>query len=416
MAFTPEKSTAVIFKSLEFKALSEKAKTDKLLRKTSEIQLENTSYKSPKTSIAYNDVAGARESLFSENEEFSYKNDQLISSEIVSTREKSNASSTVLVQNSAQTFKNGMYYGFALMVILLNLVCYFLFDEKIFLHYFLALTGIGCTFLLNDGLIMTIGADNAATFITIQSGFLLITVGFAAWFASKYLSLSEFYPKLRWTTMALLGTVSVIIAMAWVTESIVLASIANSLSLGIMVSYFVAGVLLFSKKNYAKFYVIASAIPLLFAVDFFVLKNFGFEFLGTQPVHLKAAVLVEMLVLTYAIMYRMKAIKEESMLRQTELRIFLKRQEVMNRKNAAKLMEDVYLENLIMHYDLDGLEIKLLQYISEGKDNSKIARKLKTTEHDIEELTKELYTKLEISEHIQEDYRMVDTQPDYIYN
>ena len=69
-----------------------------------------------------------------------------------------------------------------------------------------------------------------------------------------------------------------------------------------------------------------------------------------------------------------------------------------------------------MHYDLDGLEIKLLQYISEGKENSKIARKLKTNEHEVEELTKELYKKLEISEQIQQDYRLVDSQPDYIYN
>ena len=98
------------------------------------------------------------------------------------------------------------------------------------------------------------------------------------------------------------------------------------------------------------------------------------------------------------------------------MRIYLKRQEVLNRGNAVTLMQDVYLENLIMQYDLDGFEIKLLQYISEGKENAKIARKLKTTEHEIEELTKELYNKLEISEHIQEDYRIVDTQPDYIYN
>ena len=79
-------------------------------------------------------------------------------------------------------------------------------------------------------------------------------------------------------------------------------------------------------------------------------------------------------------------------------------------------MEDMYLENLIMHYDLDGLEIKLLQYISEGKENEKIARKLKMSEEDIDDLTKDLYQKLEISEHIQEDYRIVESQPDYIYN
>ena len=99
------------------------------------------------------------------------------------------------------------------------------------------------------------------------------------------------------------------------------------------------------------------------------------------------------------------------------MRIFLRQQEALSsRQKTEKLIEDVYLENLIMHYDLDGLEIKLLQYISEGKDNTKIARKLKTTEADVEELTKELYHKLEISEHIKEDFRMVESQPDYIYN
>ena len=98
------------------------------------------------------------------------------------------------------------------------------------------------------------------------------------------------------------------------------------------------------------------------------------------------------------------------------MRIFLKRQEVMNRTNTEKLMQDMYLENLIMQYDLDGLEIKLLQYISEGKDNVKIARKLKTTEIEIEMLTKELYDKLAIGEQVEEDIRMVETQPDYIYN
>ncbi len=98
------------------------------------------------------------------------------------------------------------------------------------------------------------------------------------------------------------------------------------------------------------------------------------------------------------------------------MRIFLKRQEVLNRTNTQKLMQDMYLENLIMQYDLDGLEIKLLQYISEGKDNAKIARKLKTTEIEIELFTKELYNKLEIGDHIKEDYRMVESQADYIYN
>ena len=88
----------------------------------------------------------------------------------------------------------------------------------------------------------------------------------------------------------------------------------------------------------------------------------------------------------------------------------------MNRENVKQMVQEVYLENLIMQYDLDGLEIKLLQYISEGKDNVKIARKLKISEKEVEELTNDLYSKLEIREQIKEDHRMLETQPDYIYN
>jgi DNA-binding NarL/FixJ family response regulator len=58
----------------------------------------------------------------------------------------------------------------------------------------------------------------------------------------------------------------------------------------------------------------------------------------------------------------------------------------------------------------------LLQYISEGKTNQTIARKLKTTVEDIEDLTKDLYQKLEIGEQIQKDVDWSAQQPDYLYN
>jgi DNA-binding CsgD family transcriptional regulator len=416
MAFSENYTATNSSKSIDFKAVSLKLKDDKPIKPLSKIISEDTSYKSPKTSIAYFNVAGAQNAQNLHYEEFSYSNDELISSGSATISQKKEATHITATESLGASFGNGLYYGFALMVILLNLVCYFLFDEKVFLHYFLALTGIITTFFFVDGLFSLVGLEGLQSMVAIQSIFLLATASLSAWFATKYLNLHEFFPKLRWVSTSLLGATIIVVALAVVTKSELFATLANTMSMGIVVTYFMAGVFLFSKKNYAKFYVIATAIPVLFAIDFFVLKNFGFNFLATEAGHLKAATLVEMLVVTYAIMYRMRALKEENQLRQTELRIFLKRQEVMNRKNAAKLMEDVYLENLIMHYDLDGLEIKLLQYISEGKENSKIARKLKTTESEIEELTTELYHKLEISEHIQEDYRMVDNQPDYIYN
>ncbi len=328
------------------------------------------------------------------------------------------SAATPIVHTASQSsiFQQGLFYGFAFMVVLLNFVCFFLFEEKIFLYFSVTLAGITALSFFSDGLPELIGFEATQYQSAIVATLFLGMTAVSAFFASKFLTLSEFMPKVKWISVFALSVNTIIVFSAWLSETDLLSIIANSVSLSVLCLYFVAGTLLFSKKNYAKFYVIAHAVPLLFIADYFVISALGIDFLATEAFHVKGALVVEMLIMTYAIMYRMKTIKEENELRQTEMRIFLKRQEMMNRRNVEKLMEDVYLENLIMHYDLDGLEIKLLQYISEGKDNAKIARKLKTTESDIEELTKELYQKLEIGEHIQQDYRMVEEQPDYIYN
>ncbi len=314
-------------------------------------------------------------------------------------------------------FRQGMYYGFAIMLVLLNLVCFFLFEEKTFLYYSFALASMSLLLFYSDGLFSLMGIDTSNALYLNQSLLLLGAVSFGALFASKYLTLDEVFPKVKYITLSLVGVSMISLFFAWSAQNEVFVNITNVTLFSVVALYFVMGVSLFSKKNYPKFFVIATFIPALFALDFFVLNPIGIDFLATQTTHIKAAAIAEMLILTYAIMYRMQAIKEENALRQAELRIFLKRQEALaTRRKTEKLVEEVYLENLIMHYDLDGLEIKLLQYISEGKDNSKIARKLKTNEHEVEELTKELYEKLEISEQIRQDYRMVDAQPDYIYN
>ena len=50
-----------------------------------------------------------------------------------------------------------------------------------------------------------------------------------------------------------------------------------------------------------------------------------------------------------------------------------------------------------MHYDLNLIEIKILQYITEGSPNTKIAQKLKMKETEVIDHTKFLYDKLQIS-------------------
>ncbi|MDC7993691.1 7TM-DISM domain-containing protein [Altibacter sp. HG106] len=314
-------------------------------------------------------------------------------------------------------FGYGFFYGSTLMLILLNLVCFFLFAQRSYLLHTLSIVAWGLVFFYNDGLLALLDISVAQVHPPTQALLLAISCAITCLFAARFLRLQEYLPKARIISIAFFSLSALLLGFAYGTENLLFTNLSVAFSMSALVLYFLSGIYMFSKKNYAKFFVIAAFIPLLFAIDYFVLAPLNIHFLGTMTFHLKIATATEMIILTYAIMYRMQAIKEENILRQTEMRIFLKRQEVMNvRQKTEKLVEDVYLENLIMHYDLDGLEIKLLQYISEGIDNAKIARRLKVTEVEVEDLTKELYEKLEIGEQIQQDHRMLDTQPDYLYN
>ena len=393
--------------SANFKLFTDFTANEFALNFNSAYVSENITNLSPITGHFYYYYSNLNSAGISSDKENSYK------STIEITPSIANLSAIHIDSN---LFNKGLFYGFAFTIILLNLVCFFIFDEKLFVYFSATVAALSSTFFFTDGLFPLIGIDSLSQTDLIESTLLLIVIGISALFASNYLSIKEYFPKLNKVSIPIYSIAAFLVSTSWILNDTFIANLANSLLFGLITIYFIAGVLLFSKKNYAKFYVIGTFIPLLFSIDFFVFRNFGVDFLFTEAVHLKVAVLFEVLLLSYAILFRMQAVKEECELKQTKMRIYLKRQDAMSRSQVEQLVEDVYLENLIMQYDLDGLEIKLLQYISEGKPNIKIARKLKLTENEVVEYTKDLYQKLEINEQIKEDQRLVSNQPDFIYN
>jgi DNA-binding CsgD family transcriptional regulator len=295
-------------------------------------------------------------------------------------------------------------------------MCFFLFDEKVFLYYCAVLTTITLSFFFSDGLFRLFGLNSIFIHDYLEPLLHTSVALFAAYFATKFLKLEDYSPKLKWFTLGFIVFASACFLSYFVTKNWLFAAIGNTAIWSVLLVYLVAGATLFRKKMYARFYVIAYSLLFLLLIDFFVLKGFGASLLNVTATQLKVASALEMLVLTYAIMYRMRALKEENEMMQIEMRLYLKRIELLRSPDSIQMVDDLYLENLVNHYDLNNLETKLLQYISKGRDNAKIAIKLNITEKEVEKITKELYKKLEISEQILEDQRMVDEQPDYIYN
>ena len=318
--------------------------------------------------------------------------------------------------STGSLFLKGTFYGAVSIILLLNIVSLFLFEEKIFGYFGLAVTGTLLLFFGEDNLSGVLFQDTLFKNSGVTTTILCATAGLVALYSSQYLTIKEYFPKLKTFTVPLFIAAAGLSVTHWFVDNAMLPIAVNSISFALLMCYFGGGVMLFLKNNYSKFYVLGMAIPLLFVLDYFVLQVIGIEFLSVSLTVVKASFFVNVLLMTYAILFRMKDIKEQTAARKIEMEIFLKKEKMMERENIIELTEELYLENLIMQYDLDGIEIKLLQYISEGKENSKIARKLKTTEIEIEEMTRKLYHKIQIEEAVQQDVTLLNLQPDFLYN
>jgi len=317
---------------------------------------------------------------------------------------------------TASLFLKGSFYGAISIILLLNIVSFFLFEEKIFGYFGLAVTGTVLLFFGEDNLSSILFQDNLFKGTTVTTTILCATAGLVALYSSQYLTIKEYFPKLKTFTSPLFLVAAGLSVTHWFVDNAMLPVAVNIIAFTLLTCYFGGGILLFLKNNYSKFYVLGMAIPLMLVLDYFVLQVIGVNFLNVSLTIVKASFFINVLLMTYAILYRMKDIKEETAARKTEMEIFLNKEKMMERDNIIKITEEMYLENLIMQYDLDGIEIKLLQYISEGKENKKIAKKLNTSEIEIEEMTRSLYHKIQIEEAVQEDVNLLNLQPDFLYN
>jgi hypothetical protein len=313
-------------------------------------------------------------------------------------------------------FLKGTFYGAISIILLLNLISFFLFEEKVFGYFGLAVTGTLILFFGEDNLSGLLFQQTLFKGTAVTTTILCATAGLVALYSSQYLTIKEYFPKLKTFTVPLFLVAAGLSVTHWFVDNAMLPVAVNIISFTLLTCYFAGGIMLFLKNNYSKFYVLGMAIPLLLILDYFVLQVIGINFLNVSLTAVKASFFINVLLMTYAILFRMKDIKEETAARKTEMEIFLNKEKMMERDNIIKLTEEMYLENLIMQYDLDGLEIKLLQYISEGKENKKIAKKLNTSEIEIEEMTRGLYNKIQIEEAVQEDVNLLNLQPDFLYN
>lgn len=287
----------------------------------------------------------------------------------------------------------GLYYGFAIMVMIFNLFYFFTFGDKTFLLYTLTLITITMSFFYSDGLFYKFGnipwlvRDGDMIF---HFGLIVIGSAFTATFLEYHLHL----PKMKYALAVFIGFTAVGYGIYLVNDNPHWFIMADTIVVSTLVVFWVSAVWLSKRSSFARFFVVAYGFLLFMTIDFYVAPAWGLPNIGINTNLVKIGGVCEMLVLSYAVMFRMKALRREN--DKLKSAIFDYTSEISQlEEQFIKLKQGK--ENTISQAKLNLREIEIISLISQAKTNQEIADELFISVNTVKYHIKHLYKKLEIS-------------------
>ena len=288
-----------------------------------------------------------------------------------------------ILRDRKQMLINGFYYGFSFVIIIYSFFCFFVFKDKAFFYYSFLLLSVAFGLFLMDGML------NFWEFSTeLNDALIIISFLFLAFFSGKfvnyYMFLDNYYPKHKILSYSV-GSIAIVFAILYLIyknyESLL---ILNILVFTILSTYWIYAVLLFKKNIYIKFLVFADLLILFSSIDFFILKFLGISMIHIDSMTLKAGCFLEMIMLSFAVFYRMKVLKGENERMKNEI---IKFSTQLKNRNMTHNKMDL----------LSSREREIFNLIVDIKTNKEIASELNVSVNTVKFHIKNIYEKLEIN-------------------
>ncbi|MGB3775302.1 MAG: LuxR C-terminal-related transcriptional regulator, partial [Leeuwenhoekiella sp.] len=140
------------------------------------------------------------------------------------------------------------------------------------------------------------------------------------------------------------------------------------------------------------------AINIYFIFEFLVIYNFGYTILNLSPAAIKIGLLIEMLILSFALLTDWYRTKQQTLALRMELKKRGEEIMLLSQYKREDDTNDAYLENLIENHHLNNMEVKILQMLSNGLSEEQIAQKQHVSTATLKEKIKLLYAKIGIED------------------
>lgn len=293
-----------------------------------------------------------------------------------------NTEEASISKDKNQLLFNGFYYGFALLIVIYNLCYYFLFKDDAFLYYSLFLITMAFGVFTLDGMLNYMMVSENVNDVIMILNFVFLAY-FSSKFVNSFLILDSHYPKLKRFSY-LLGVLIIIFGVLYlILKDYYCFLLLNISVFTLLFVYWFSSVLLFKKTIYSRILTFAYVIILFSGIDFYIFKSLGISLININPVTIKIGAFSEMIILSIAVLYRMKVLREENLHMKNEIFKFSKE---LEKRDSLKNKVDF----------LSLREREIFDLIVLIKTNKEIANELNVSVNTVKFHIKNIYEKLDI--------------------
>lgn len=283
---------------------------------------------------------------------------------------------------------NGFFYGFIFLIIIYSLFYYSFFKDKTLLYYSFFLMSITLMFILLDGSLVLFGFNFSYIKLLILLNYILISF-YSSKFVSYFLNLEEVYPKLKYYTYTLGFLIIAFVIVFYFNKNHNVFIALNVLVFLLLLTYWLAALILFKTNNFTKLFVFGFALLLFSGLDSFVFRNLGITFFSIDSFNIKIGGIFQIIIFGFAIFSREKLLRKKNIYMKKEIRNFSK----MLKDKKAKGNKQLNKEKLA---SLSVREREIFDLILQGKSNKEIATVVNISINTVKFHIKNIYDKLHI--------------------
>lgn len=298
--------------------------------------------------------------------------------------------------NTTTLLQRGGYYTLILIFVILNIFLSYFFKERLFLWYILFFLSVNLGIALYDNTIAALVKNTTHIHYLLAFEYWITPIA-AAIFCIRFLQIQRFYPKIVTLTKVLLTIITVLILIFLFTNNYTVIAITQLINLSIYMGSWIIGFFLLKRVPSAKYYVLGYFVLYFSALLYSLSVNFGLHFFPLTIEHLKIGIIIEIIVLTYAVMKRAQKILEENELVKAEVLTYI--QELQQHKNKAQQTTFAIEDKLILEaqkHQLTDRETDVLIHLARGLNNQEIANELFVSINTVKYHTRNIYEKFDI--------------------